>query len=142
MISMASHFEDGLCELIGVQTHWLAIDLPTSDYLIALQNQLEAVERSVNSKTIKIFMTPPAHAPRQDEHPKSFRERRTTLRLQTWRNFAIPLVLSKGWRVLDQFERTMPVVLEPLLNDQEHFTFTDALEPMVDEVLAKSNLCS
>jgi hypothetical protein len=43
---------------------------------------------------------------------------------------------------VDQYELTLPHNFEPRHNDMAHYLATDAIDPIIDEVLGKSGLCN
>lgn len=87
-------------------------------------------------------MTVPAAPPRTDEYVRSHADRRTNVRLQHWEKLGTELALDAGWSVVDQFELTLPHNLEPLHTDMAHYLATDAMDPIVDEVIGKIGICS
>ena len=86
-------------------------------------------------------MTPPAQPPRQDQYPRKANDHRTNVRLQHFSEVGAQLALDHGWSVVDQFSLTMPHVFESLLIDSAHYLMTDAIDPIVDEVIGKAGLC-
>jgi hypothetical protein len=58
-----------------------------------------------------------------------------------WRDLAVPLAQDYGWRVVDQFALTEPHIWETLHLDAAHFLATDALDPILDEIIGKSGIC-
>ncbi|KIO19788.1 hypothetical protein M407DRAFT_246055, partial [Tulasnella calospora MUT 4182] len=87
-------------------------------------------------------MTVPAAPPRTDEYVRKFADKRTNVRLQHWADLATEMAINAGWSVVDQFDLTLPHNLEPLLTDMAHYLATDAMDPIVDEVIAKIGICS
>jgi hypothetical protein len=72
-------------------------------------------------------------------HP--FNDRRTNIRTRYWRDLSQKLAKELGWMFVDQQELTLPHALEPRDMDMAHYMATDAIDPIVDEVLGKTGLC-
>ncbi|KIO24458.1 hypothetical protein M407DRAFT_244458 [Tulasnella calospora MUT 4182] len=87
-------------------------------------------------------MTAPATPPRTDEFVQKYADKRTNVRLQHWVGLATELALHAGWSLVDQFDLTLPHNLEPLHTDLAHYLATDAMDPIVDEVIGKIGICS
>ncbi|KAG8875682.1 hypothetical protein FRB98_007665, partial [Tulasnella sp. 332] len=88
---------------------------------------------SANANITKIFLISPPQPPRQDPWVISFKDHRTNVRLQHWRDITIPIAQEKGWVVVDQFALMMPVAWAPMLTDLNHYLTTDAFDPLLDE---------
>jgi hypothetical protein len=88
-----------------------------------------------------IFLNMPAHPPRSDHFVREKRDHVTNARMELWSALALPIAREAGWQVVDQFALTTPYVLETLDLDAAHFTGLEALDAVVDEVVAKAGLC-
>ncbi|KIO33629.1 hypothetical protein M407DRAFT_231788 [Tulasnella calospora MUT 4182] len=95
-----------------------------------------------SSNRTLVYMTAPAAPPRTDEYVRKFADRRTNVRLQHWADLGTKVALNAGWSVVDQFNLTLPQNLEPLHTDMAHYLATDAMDPIVDEVIGKIGICS
>ncbi|KAG8951340.1 hypothetical protein FRC00_007305 [Tulasnella sp. 408] len=93
------------------------------------------------SKRTLVYMTAPAAPPRTDEYVRKYSDRRTNVRLQHWAELGTEVALKAGWSVVDQFDLTLPHNLEPLHTDLAHYLATDAMDPIVDEVVGKIAIC-
>lgn len=90
----------------------------------------------------RIYLTSPAWPARKDWWVYNFNDQRTNTRLRHWGALARPLAEERGWRVVDQFALSAPHIWELLFLDKAHFLGTDALDPIVDEVVAKAGICA
>jgi len=88
-----------------------------------------------------IFLYAPAVIPRWDEWVSRFDDHRTNIRTRYWRDLSQTLAKELGWMFVDQYELTLPHALEPRHMDMAHYMATDAIDPIIDEVLGKTGLC-
>lgn len=70
-----------------------------------------------------------------------YNDRRTNIRIRYWRDLSQKLATELGWMFVDLQELTLPHSLELRHMDMAHYMATDAIDPIVDEVLGKSGLC-
>ena len=54
---------------------------------------------------------------------------------------ATRLARDAGFMVVDQFDLSMPHVEEPMKTDFAHYVYTDAMDPIVDDVIGKLGIC-
>jgi hypothetical protein len=111
-----------------------------------------------NARQLHVYLPAPGVTPRQDEYVRKFSDRRTTARARHWRDIAAHLARAAGWRFVDQWALTRAHVWEVMDlgkarwkrstrralmydTDMSHFLSTDALDPIIDEVIAKAGLC-
>ena len=87
-------------------------------------------------------MTSPAQPPRQGKYVRENNDHRTNVRLQHWRDLSLQLTQSHGWSTIDMFELTMPHHMEPMYSDMAHYLMTDAMDPIVDEMIGKTEVCA
>jgi len=126
-------------------------DDTTSNFIAKLTSVLTSIQSCFSSPTSNfsadltpshlIYLTQPAEPPRQDEYVRNINDHRTNIRQQHWAELASAVALENGWSVVDQFALTQPYVWEPLNTDMAHFLATDAMDPIVDEVIDKAGLC-
>lgn len=83
----------------------------------------------------------PAWPQRTDWLVTNFNDKRTNTRLRRWRDLARPIVETRGWRFVDQFALSAPHIWELRFLDKSHVLGTDALDPILDEVIAKAGIC-
>lgn len=88
-----------------------------------------------------VYLTQPAQPPRQDQWIRIFTDHRTNVRQKYWGELAGGVALANGWSVVDQFALTAPHIWEPLYIDMAHYLSTDAMDPILDEVIDKAGLC-
>jgi hypothetical protein len=86
-----------------------------------------------------INLPAPAAVPSQAEYFRNMNDRRTNVRLRYFRDLGFSLALDRGWDVVDFFELTMPLVWET--RDGVHYLMTDAIDPLLDEIIGKAALC-
>ncbi|CAD6569023.1 MAG: hypothetical protein TREMPRED_005000 [Tremellales sp. Tagirdzhanova-0007] len=89
----------------------------------------------------RIFLTAPPYPPLLTGNSVSRRDQRTNPKASVWRDTAEAVVSNHGWRVVDQFDRAMPVMLEMLASDGLHLSPGPSHTSIVDEVIAKAGLC-
>lgn len=89
-----------------------------------------------------IFVTLPAGPQRQDEWARGFKDHRTNVRSAFQADAGIKIAQGLvGWSTVDQFALTIPFSMEPLSVDMAHYLVSDALDPILDEVIGKSGVC-
>ncbi|KAG8903882.1 hypothetical protein FRB99_002618 [Tulasnella sp. 403] len=124
----------------SVGAHW-ATNESTKKYLDVMQGILQTVENCPSTPSKLIFLTAPAQPPRQDHYVRENNDHRTNVRLQYWAEHTTDLALAAGWNVVDQFAYSQHMAIEPMYLDFAHYLSTDALDPIVDEIIGKSGLC-
>ncbi|KAG8976795.1 hypothetical protein FRC05_003145 [Tulasnella sp. 425] len=132
--------------VVSVAAHLAAShQISTSQYTQTLQSIFSTLSSCPHppdlSKRTLVYMTAPAAPPRTDEYVRKYADRRTNVRLQHWRDLGTDVALKAGWSVVDQFDLTLPHNLEPLHTDMAHYLSTDAMDPIVDEVIGKIGIC-
>ncbi|KAG9012166.1 hypothetical protein FRB90_006815 [Tulasnella sp. 427] len=138
--------QDSDIVLVSVAAHLAASrQVATSEYISTLGSILSTISKCplpthVTERRL-VYMTAPAAVPRTDEYVRKYADRRTNVRLQHWRDLGVDIALKAGWSVVDQFELTLPHNLEPLHTDMAHYLATDAIDPIVDEVIGKLGIC-
>ncbi|KAG8909000.1 hypothetical protein FRB99_000103 [Tulasnella sp. 403] len=128
--------------ILSMGAHF-AVDSTTAEFtqnLTRIFTTFTACEFSPPPSNI-IFVTSPAQPPRQDEFVRKYSDHRTNVRLQHWSEISTKMALDMGFSVVDQFALTMPHVWEPMGLDFAHYLSTDAIDPIVDEVIGKAGLC-
>lgn len=110
-------------------------------YLTTLLNMIDECDFSSKPPRL-IFMTTPAMAPRRDEHPRKFNDKRTSTRQGFLSAVSASLVRAHGWAVIDQFALTEAHTLELMAMDKAHYLATDAIDPIVDELIEKTEVCN
>ena len=133
--------------IVSTVVHWH--DSPTSVFLSQLRSTLTAFSacpytppsHTPRHKRKQILLYGPAAIPRQDEWVIKYKDHRTNIRLQYWRDASLKMAKELGWDMVDQFELTLPHSVEPLAVDEAHYLANDGLDPIVDEVLGKTGLC-
>ncbi|KAL1715257.1 hypothetical protein EV715DRAFT_275970 [Schizophyllum commune] len=88
-----------------------------------------------------IFLTTPAVAPRQDEYVQMHKDKRTSTRQGYLARRSAELARQYGWKVVDQFALTEAHTVELMALDRAHFVATDAIDPIVDELIQKAGVC-
>lgn len=132
--------------VVSVAAHLTAShQISTSQYTETLQSIFSTISGcplppSLSKRTL-VYMTAPAAPPRTDEYVRKYADRRTNVRLQHWAELGTEVALKAGWGVVDQFDLTLPHNLEPLHTDMAHYLATDAMDPIVDEVIGKTGIC-
>jgi len=86
-----------------------------------------------------VYISPPAVVPREDHFVQEVKDRRTNIRITHWVAIGLELANKYGWSSVDQFHLTAPFVRES--KDDAHFIETDALDPLLDDVIAKLGIC-
>lgn len=89
----------------------------------------------------KVFFAPPAQPPRQDNWIKTYKDHRTNIRLHYWSDLSTKLALEFGWSVVNQYSLTIHHHEEILSIDNAHYLASDAMDPIVDEVIEKMGIC-
>lgn len=89
----------------------------------------------------RVFLPSPGIPPRADDFVRTFADRRTNARAARWRDLALPLAGAHGWRTVDHYALTLPHAHEVMALDSAHYLGTDAIDAVLDDVLAKSGLC-
>ncbi|GAA5837584.1 hypothetical protein JCM11251_002018 [Rhodosporidiobolus azoricus] len=84
-----------------------------------------------------IFVTSPAWYPQAIEKYDC----RTAQRLGRWNSLASSAALEAGWSVVDAEALTKPMQQDTRIMDGVHYIKTDAIDPMVDEVVEKLGIC-
>ncbi|GAA5895258.1 hypothetical protein JCM6882_006630 [Rhodosporidiobolus microsporus] len=84
-----------------------------------------------------IFVTSPAWYPQAVEKYDC----RTAQRMGRWNDLATDLALKEGWSVVDAGALTKPIQQDTRFMDGVHYIKTDAIDPMVDEVVEKLGIC-
>lgn len=101
---------------------------------------LRAVKPGQQSQK-RVYLVPAPFPPQTRGLVVERKEHRTNLRLAKWRDEALVLAERAGWRVVDQYERGMPVVLEMLAADALHLSPGAAIASIVDEIIDKAGMC-
>jgi len=133
IISMGAHHSGG-----ETMTKFIA-ELTT--VLTSVWSCLTSSNVSANLPSHFVYLTQPAQPPRQDEWIRMFSDHRTNTRQKHWGELAGAIALANGWSVVDQFALTVPHIWESLNIDMAHFLSTDAMDPILDEVIDKGGLC-
>ncbi|GAA6039735.1 hypothetical protein JCM8097_001377 [Rhodosporidiobolus ruineniae] len=84
-----------------------------------------------------IYLTSPAWSPK----PEELRDCRTAQRIGRWNELLSEKALEAGWAVVDAGEMTKPMQADAKLMDGVHYIKTDAIDPVVDELVGKMALC-
>ncbi|EJU05038.1 hypothetical protein DACRYDRAFT_104927 [Dacryopinax primogenitus] len=114
----------------------------TAEALDLILSHLEVYPRCPRLENQKlIYLGVPAHPPRSDHFVQEAKDHVTNGRMELWSALVLPLARQEGWEVVDAFALTNPYVLETLDLDSAHFTGTEALDALVDEIIGKSGLC-
>lgn len=143
--------EDSDVLVVSIAAHY-AVESTTAYFMSQLNRILtgfsacpyhpSSLDQNVpNPQRKLIFLFAPAVVPRWDEWPAQFNDHRTNIRMQYWRDLSRKLAKEMGWMFVDQYELTLPHNFEPRHNDMAHYLATDAIDPIIDEVLGKSGLC-
>ncbi|KAJ7583783.1 hypothetical protein C8J56DRAFT_1054311 [Mycena floridula] len=126
--------------------HWANSNM--SDYLKKIPMTLKAVMNCPFHPTADapnrsyIFVTLPAGPQRQDEWARGYNDHRTNIRSAYQSEVGIKMARElPGWSTVNQFALTIPFSLESLYVDMSHYLVTDALDPILDEVIGKSGVC-
>ncbi|GAA5975024.1 hypothetical protein JCM5350_004549 [Sporobolomyces pararoseus] len=90
------------------------------------------------SKSAKfVFVTSPSWYPQKIEKFDC----RTSQRLTRWNELATKEALGEGWGVVDAQSLTRSIAVDTRLIDGVHYIKTDAIDPMVDELIMKLGIC-
>jgi hypothetical protein len=116
-------------------------------YLSALSSCTSSQPSSRRTKLI--YLPAPAPPPRTDRWPRDVGDRRTSARGRVWRDLTLELTRREegeegkdaGWAFVDQYDLTRSFDWEVLELDMGHYLATDALDPLVDDVLGKMGIC-
>ncbi|GAA6025013.1 hypothetical protein JCM10207_004764 [Rhodosporidiobolus poonsookiae] len=84
-----------------------------------------------------IFATSPAWYPKKAEQYDC----RTAQRLGRWNDLVTAAALREGWAVVDAGAVTRPMQQDTRAMDGVHYIRTDAIDPIVDEVVEKMGIC-
>jgi hypothetical protein len=118
--------------------------LQNLEIMMKLINDAQAKDDPQNLKTRhNVFLFQAAYPPHLTGKRVTKGDVRTNPKLRYWRDRTISTGLMEryGWRMVDQFERSMPVVLEILSGDGVHLSPGPAHAGLVDEAIAKMGLC-
>ncbi|BGP40850.1 hypothetical protein JCM10450v2_004854 [Rhodotorula kratochvilovae] len=96
-----------------------------------------AVQRDPPAPTTFIFVTSPAWYPQAVERFDC----RTAQRLGRWNALVTKTALEAGWAVVDAGAISKPIQQDTRLADGVHYIRTDAIDPMVDELVQKLGIC-
>lgn len=86
-------------------------------------------------------MTPPPHPHVGDANAINTADRRTNFRNNLYRTVAGNAAVKHGWRVVDQHAYGMPILQEMLAGDTTHLFPSMATDLLLDEIVAKSEMC-
>ncbi|KAL1744212.1 hypothetical protein HDZ31DRAFT_39231 [Schizophyllum fasciatum] len=125
--------------VVSAGAHWRS----TAKFLSDLSHFFETMSDCPLAPPPKhrIFLTTPAVAPRQDEYVRMHKEKRTSTRQDYLAMRSRELARMYGWKVVDQFALTEPHTVELMSLDRAHYVATDAIDPIVDELLQKAGVC-
>ncbi|GAA5873187.1 hypothetical protein JCM16303_006966 [Sporobolomyces ruberrimus] len=84
-----------------------------------------------------VFVTSPSWYPQKIERYDC----RTSQRLTRWNELSTKEALKEGWSVVDAQALTRSMAVDTRLIDGVHFIKTDAIDPMVDELIEKLGIC-
>lgn len=102
---------------------------------------IRLLDRFPSSIESRVYMVPAPFPPQTSGVPVERHEHRTNWQLDQYRSTAIRIATERGWRIVNQYERGMPVMLEMLAADALHLSPGAAQESIIDEVLAKLEIC-
>ncbi|GAA6017719.1 hypothetical protein JCM11491_001181 [Sporobolomyces phaffii] len=84
-----------------------------------------------------VFVTSPSWYPQRIEKYDC----RTSQRLTRWNRLTTDVALEHGWGVVDAQDLTRSIAVDTRLIDGVHYIKTDAIDPMVDELIMKLDIC-
>lgn len=118
----------------------------TADFLRRLHSYFSALKACAASypperRPTLVYLTGPAVIPRSDHWPREVDDRRTSSRARLWRDLTLKMAQEEGWRFVDQYDITRSFDWDVLDLDLAHFLATDALDPLLDDVLGKTGIC-
>jgi hypothetical protein len=131
--------------IVSVAAHVMGHDTTTF-----YRKHLESILQTFNScegggPKIKIYVPAPAMPNRVDKWPREYGDVRTNQKIRKWDAVAREVVQAnkaQGWRYVDHTTLTAPFAWDVLNLDSAHFLGTDALDPVLDDVLVKMELCA
>ncbi|GAA6064618.1 hypothetical protein JCM10212_006572 [Sporobolomyces blumeae] len=84
-----------------------------------------------------VFVTNPSWYPQKIEEFDC----RTQQRLTRWNELATEAAIESGWGVVDAQAMTRAMAVDTRMIDGVHYIKTDAIDPMVDELIQKLGIC-
>ncbi|GAA5936516.1 uncharacterized protein JCM15063_001908 [Sporobolomyces koalae] len=84
-----------------------------------------------------VFVTNPAWYPQRIEKFDC----RTSQRLTRWNELTTQAALEHGWGVVDAQSYSRAIAIDTRMIDGVHYIKTDAIDPMVDELIMKLDIC-
>lgn len=90
---------------------------------------------------ILTYMSPPAQPARNDPYTIKFADRRTNGKIRYWASLIGAEATKLGWRYVDAFEKSIAFMEDAWTVDYAHYLFTDALDPILDELILKMEIC-
>jgi hypothetical protein len=111
------------------------------DFVRLVKDAQEANDPNHQRTRENVFLVPPPVPPRLTGPAREHADQRTNHRFAAYRDAAVQILVQNGWRVVDQFAIASPVVLEINAVDGGHLSPGAAHGAIVDEVVAKMDLC-
>jgi hypothetical protein len=136
--------------VVSVSAH-IMVSHPTEQYMNVLRHIFDtynACAASTTSATSKrrpqarVYVPSPSIPNRMDRYPRENGDKRSAPRAAYYRDVSLALAREKGWRFVDQTRLTAGHGWEILMLDAAHYLGTDALDPILDEVLSKTGICN
>lgn len=115
--------------------------MSTDYYQKSIEASLAHIDQVKKPGQRRVFLTLAPFPPQTTGHVLVRREHRTNVLLEKWRDEGVKIAEKYNWRIVDQFERGMPVVMEMLAADALHLSPGPAAEVIVDEILHKAEMC-
>lgn len=103
-------------------------------------NEAVARERPGHDQK-RLYLTPAPFPPHLSGPTRERGDHRTNMQLYTWSRVARDLAQQYGWRIIDLFERGMPVMLEMSGADGMHLSPGAAQTSITAEVFGKLEMC-